>query len=192
MKNIACTALAAALLFGGFAQSPALAQGLTCDDIEFNSNVTDQFPDVARACQEVVERDGKLYAKVVADVVRVAGRTVTLDIKTRDGSSIRQSFRPAAEFRVLLGGTRTRVRDLVRGQEIRMYLPNDRWEVAQIEEIDVPVITTPLVAPEPEPDEDVAAALPSTASPLPLVGLGAMVFLVLGAGLTSTRRRFQK
>ena len=187
MKNIICTAFAAVLLVGGLAQSsPALAQGLTCDDIEFNSNVTDEFPDVARACLEVVERDGKLYARVVAEVVRVAGRTVTLDIETRDGTSIRQSFRPEAGFRVLVGGRRTMARNLVRGQEIRIYLPSDRWAVAQVEEIDVPVITAPLLDPEPE---DVAAALPSTASPLPLIGLGALVSLALGAGLTATRRR---
>jgi len=184
----------ATLALGGLAASPAvMAQAPTCDDIEFKSNVTDQFPNVADACLEVLERDGALYAKVEAEVV-VARRSgdVTLDIKTRDGSSIRQSFQTESEFRVLLDGRSHRVRDLVRGQEIRIYLPSDRWAVAQVEEPSVPVVVAPLAPPPPEPEPEMVAELPGTASPLPLMGLGGILLVLLGGGLTGIRRMLAK
>ena len=110
----------------------ALAQGLTCDEIEFKSSATDEFPSVAQSCHSVVERDGKLYVRLVAEVVRVrADGSMMVDLKARDGSSIRQVFQPARGFRAMISGKPTPTRDLVRGQEIRFYLPSDRWQVAQ-------------------------------------------------------------
>ena len=109
------------------------AQNLTCDDIEFNSHATDEFPSVARSCHSVVERDdGKLYVRLVADVVRIRpDGSMTLDFKTADGSSFRQDFNPASGFHAIISGKRSPTQDLVRGQEIRVYLPSDRWRVAQ-------------------------------------------------------------
>lgn len=180
-----------ALALGGLAASPAaMAQAPTCDDIEFNANVTDQFPNAADGCLEVLERDGKLYAKFVAEVVTARRNgNVTLDIKTRDGSSIRQSFQPASDFRVSLDGRSHRVGDLVRGQEIRIYLPSDRWAVAQVEELSVPVVVAPLAPPPPEPEPEMVAELPGTASPLPLMGLGGVLLVLLSGGLGAIRRR---
>jgi len=189
--NKVSTIMLVALALGGLAASSAvMAQAPTCDDIEFKANVTDQFPNVADGCLEVVERDGKLYAKFVAEVVRARGSQITLDIKTKDGSSIRQSFEPASDFRVNLDGRSHRVRDLVRGQEIRIYLPSDRWAVAQVEEPSVPVVVAPLAPPPtaPEPKPEMVAELPGTASPLPLMGLGGILLVFLGGGLTAIRR----
>ena len=109
------------------------AQNLTCDDIEFNSHATDEFPSVAQSCHSVVERDdGKLYVRLVADVVRIRpDGSMTLDFKTGDGSSFRQDFNPASGFHAIISGKRSPTQDLVRGQEIRVYLPSDRWRVAQ-------------------------------------------------------------
>jgi hypothetical protein len=114
------------------ASPAAWSQALTCDDIEFDSIATDEFPSVARACHSVVNRDGKLYVRLVADVVRVrADGSVVLDFKTRDGSRIRQDFAPPPGFRATISGEPTPLRRLVRGQEIRLYLPADRWHVVE-------------------------------------------------------------
>lgn len=127
MSRLALPPLFLALLVA----SPAgLAQELSCDDIEFNSSATDEFPSVARSCHSVVERDGKLYVRLVADVVQVrADGSLVLDLKGRDGSRIRQDYGPPRGFRAMISGKPRPTRALVRGQEIRLYLPSDRWQV---------------------------------------------------------------
>jgi hypothetical protein len=109
----------------------AFAQDLTCKDVEFDSSTTEAFPSVARACHSVVERDdGKLYVRLVADVVRVkADGSIMLDLKTRDGSKIRQEFHPPPGFRAIISGESKPTRALHRGQEIRLYLPSSAWRV---------------------------------------------------------------
>jgi hypothetical protein len=122
--TVLCATLAAA--------QAALAQQLTCDDIEFLPDVIHEFPSVGQACHSVVERDGQLYVRLVADVVKVrTDGTVVIDIKARDGTRFRQEFNPPPGFRVRLSGTSSRTRDLVRGQEIRLYLPSNQWQVRQ-------------------------------------------------------------
>ena len=133
MSEISKFALAPLFLVS-LANSPVtLAQGLTCDDIEFKSSATDEFPSVAQSCHSVVERDGKLYVRLVADVVRVrADGSMVLDLKARDGSRVRQDFNPPRGFHAMISGKPRPTRDLVRGQEIRLYLPSDRWQVLHV------------------------------------------------------------
>ena len=116
------------------AASPAaLTQDFSCDDIVFNSSATNAFPSVAQSCHSVVERDGKLYVRLVADVVRIrADGSMVLDLKASDGSRIRQDFNPSRGFRAMISGKPRPTRELVPGQEIRLYLPSDRWQVLQV------------------------------------------------------------
>ena len=110
----------------------AFAQGLTCEDIEFNSSATQEFPSVAHTCHSVVERDGKLFVRLVADVVRVkTDGSMVLDLKARDGSKVRQEFNPPPGFRAIISGKPQSPRALHRGQEIRLYLPSSAWRVRQ-------------------------------------------------------------
>jgi len=112
--------------------APARAQVPTCDDLEFGLQATEAFPSVAQSCFAVVERDdGRLYVRLVADVVSVADDgSIVIDLKGRDGSRIRQTFHAPPGFRASIGGRATPARDLRRGQEIRLYLPQDWWRVA--------------------------------------------------------------
>jgi len=110
--------------------SMAFSQGLTCEDIEFNASATQEFPSVARTCHSVVERDGKLYVRLVADVVRVkTDGSMVLDLKAGDGSKVRQEFDPPPGFRAIISGKPEPTRALHRGQEIRLYLPAIGWRV---------------------------------------------------------------
>lgn len=108
-----------------------LAQQPTCDDIVFESSAVEEFPSVAQSCYAIVERNGRLYVRLVADVIRVnSDGTILLDLKGRDGSRIRQEYKPPPGFRASISGKPTPARDLRHGQEIRLYLPSDRWRVA--------------------------------------------------------------
>ncbi len=162
--------------------SAGLAQDLTCDDISFTSMVTSQYPNVAGACLDVVERDGRRYAKLEATVVRIGSTSAVLRFTQRDGSRGPRVRVDTTEgpINVLLGGRRARLRSLERGQKIRIYLPGDRWELAYVDE------GNPF---EPVTTEDfLLDRLPSTASPLFALAIAGLGFLGLGGVLTVLRR----
>jgi hypothetical protein len=175
---LGCTVVAVS--FG----STAMAQDdLSCSDIEWSSAVTDQYPSIADACDAVLMKNGKMFARIEVEVLRVRGRTLTFRIMNNDGSS-GGSYSQTVDtsWRAKIGGQSVRPRDLSRGQMLNVYMPGDRWVVIHED--------------DDGPDEEDAIALtpapmlPVTASPLPLIGLLGGMFLALGAGLGAIRRRF--
>jgi len=59
----------------------AVAQDeLTCADIEWGSTVTDQYPSIADACDDVVVKNDKMFARVKVVVQRVRGNNLTFRI----------------------------------------------------------------------------------------------------------------
>ncbi len=180
MRKIIGAVLTAGLLSLGLSQS-VLAQ-TTCDELIWSSEVTSRYPNVADACQEVIVRDGSQYARLIAEVNRVRNNgDLRLRFKHRDGSwSDIVTVSPEYDFPVFIDGNKVLARDLVRGQEIRIYMPSDRWAIAQVEEVEIVVIA--VIQDEPEPE-----AIPDTASPLPLIAL--LGFLFAGIGGAMTRRR---
>jgi LPXTG-motif cell wall-anchored protein len=178
------TALACALVALGFGSQTMAQDDLTCDDIEFSRVVTDNYPSIADACDAVVQRDGTLYARIQVEVQRIRGNNLTFRVLNNDGTSggsYTQNVGP--NWRANIGGRTYRARDLVRGQQLNVYLPSDRWafvhETAD-EEPDTVAEVIPVAA---------APMLPKTASQLPLAGLVGAGFLLLGATLTLYRRR---
>lgn len=180
LKNAAVLGCAVLALTVG--QSAMAQDELSCSDIEWSSTVTDQYPNIAGACDAVVEKNGKLYARVEVQVQRVRGRTMTFKIINNDGSS-GGSYSQTVDtsWRAKIGGMSYRVGELSRGQNLNVYLPHDRWAVIH-EDDDGPdeADAVELVA---------APALPETASPLPLIGMFGGLFMLLGAGLGVIRRR---
>jgi len=121
------------MLFATLPLAPAaLAQQLTCDDIEFTPAAIHKFPSVEQTCHSIVERNGQLYVRLVADVVKVqTDGSVVIDLKAGDGGKFRQVFHPPPGFRASLSGKPSSTRDFKRGQEIRLYLPSTHWHVRQ-------------------------------------------------------------
>jgi hypothetical protein len=174
---LGCTV--AAVSFG----STAMAQDdLSCSDIEWSSAVTDQYPTIADACDGVMQKNGKLFARVKVVLQRVRGRTLTFKIVNNDGST-GGSYSQTVEtsWRAKIGGQSYRPSELSRGQHLNVYLPPDRWAIIHQDD-DGPdeVDAVALVA---------APELPKTASFLPLMGLMGGLFLAMGAGLGAIRRR---
>lgn len=183
----------------GIASAPVsttYAQAPSCRDVVFTSAVTDRFPNAREACLGVVEKSGEQYAKFTAEIDRVSGGRVDLKFLLPDGSYSRVfSFNPPPEARVKIQNRSYRYRDLNRGQQINIYLPPDRWmfathtqDAADFEEPSVVVISTVPVSPAPTSSSSMSS-LPSTASPLPLIGLLGGIVTLMGAGLTVLRRR---
>ncbi len=178
MKTLRLLILAA--LFVGANASAQEMTALSCNDFRPTNEALERFPDLVGACEGIVDRDGELYAKFRAVVRRVRGNNVTLYLP-----ATKKTFtaKPDSAARVLIEGRKTRVRDLVRGQEIRIYLAVNEFSKPDIQE--VAFVTEEDVVVEVTIEE--VEALPTTASPWPAVAAGGL--LLLGVGYMMRRRR---
>ena len=187
-KLISIAGIAATLLVALWSPS-GMAQG-NCGNIVFGEAITSQFPNARNACLGVVTRDGRQFAHFQARIRSVRGNQIEAEFKQPDGTWGRPvAFTPESDARARVAGRSYRYRDLSRGQELDVYLPPDRWEIAvQADETEFEtarVITFVALA---EPTQQVAA-LPSTGSPLPLLALVGVLLAGLGAGVVAPLRR---
>lgn len=155
---------------------------LSCDDFKPTPEALARFANLKGACEGIVDRDGELYAKFTAVVRRAVGNNVTLYLPATE-----HTFKVQADSsqRALIGGRKTRVRDLVRGQEIHIYLSVSQFAKPDIEE--VAFITEENMIVDIEIER--VPALPTTASIWPtLAGAG---LSLMGIGYALRRRRFR-
>lgn len=154
---------------------PASAQtDLTCDDISFGPELTSRYASIADGCWDVVELDGERYAKMKVEILNTRGNNGTFRFKHQDGSyGPTESVTVDADWRANIGGRSYMMRQLTAGQELNIYVPGDRWEAHVAKDMSG-YITVYYAVAMVEPSGS-GAALPTTASPLPLIGL-------LGAG----------
>jgi LPXTG-motif cell wall-anchored protein len=164
----------------------SLASALTCDEVVFSAEITSQFADAQNACIEVVERDGQPFVKMNVELVRDgSSNKLTFRFKNLDGSfGPTHSVNPPSDWRANIAGRSLRARELLRGQELSVYVPSNRWE-AHVASTDMVVETFSLIIitrAEAEP-----MMLPSTASNMPLFALFGVLAL-LGAGMIRVKR----
>jgi hypothetical protein len=162
-----------------------------CSGVQWSKEALAKYPTIASACQGVEERNGKTYVKFEGEVERNIDRGKELAIKFKDGGTLTVS--PPPETVLYVEGKKTPVANLKRGDDLNFYIAEDRF-AAQFENVEAP--TQPVVAPvvaqapvEEDDSEQMAAALPATAGPLPLLALGGFLTLGLGGLLTLYRRR---
>jgi len=105
---------------------------LSCKDFIPTQEARERFPDLAGACEGVVERDGELYGLFRAEVRRVRGNRVTLHLPATDHTF---TVTPDAATRVLIDGRKVRPRDLLPRQEIRIYLSAREFSKPDVQEI---------------------------------------------------------
>ena len=155
----------------------------TCAELNWSADVLAANPDIGMSCQAVYEKDGKLYAKVTVDVVRVRGNRMTFRPLHTDGTmGDSRSVQLDSSWRAEIGGRSYRASDLMRGQQLNVYIPEDRFALA-VEDADGPDEADIVMI------EEEVVEMPTTASPLFLVGLAGGAFLALGGLLSGIRRR---
>jgi LPXTG-motif cell wall-anchored protein len=194
LLTAAALLLAGALAFAAATPPPAFtAAGNTCADITWKQETVAKYPNVADACQGVVQRNGETYVKFVGVVQRVTPSTMRVKFKGSDRSvNVRTANVPKI---VLEDGTKLRPQDVAPGQELTVYMPSDRFvadfetdqpdQLVTAEIIDVTMdepIRTAAAEPAPE-------ALPRTATQWPLVAALGLMLTAIAAGLTLARRR---
>ena len=173
----------------GFALSLGMGQAMaqdaapTCADLNWSADVLAANPDIAMSCKGVYEKNGKLYAQVGIEVVRVRGNRMTFRTMHTDGSKgDSRSIVMDSSFRAEIGGREYRASDLMRGQELNVYMPEDRFALI-VEDADGPDAMDMVVI------EEEMVEMPTTASPLFLMGLLGGAFVALGGMLSGIRRR---
>jgi hypothetical protein len=176
---------AAALCFAISGAVQAQESTATCDDLVWSAQVLADNPDIAMACQGVVEKNGELYAKVEIVLTRVRGNRLTFRPMHTDGTrGSARSVTVESSFRANIAGRNYRARELSSGQELNVYMPQDRFALAVHDgefDGDEEMLTIEEAA-------VVAVAMPKTASPLYSIFAGALVLLGLGATLSYRRK----
>lgn len=144
---------------------------LTCDDIVFGPEVTSRYADVAAGCWDVVELNGERFAKMKVEILETRGRTARFRFKHPGGGyGPAESTTVDADWRTELDGQSYSMRQLNAGQDLNIYLPSDRWE-ANLGDTSGVLTTYYAIVMVEESSSGSGAALPSTASALPLIGL---------------------
>ena len=188
----------AAVLLLGFSVSGQLyaqqqESTVPCSDLRFTSAVTDVLPNASDACLGVVEKDGRLFAEFKAEVVRNRAGTLRARLRRADGSwTGAYDFTPDMSRRINVGGRSVQIRDLQRGQQLNVFLPPDRFEIAVADDDDVTTVPATIVLLMVRRAPTEVAMLPSTAGPVPMFGLLGAVFVLLGSGLALLRRRIDR
>jgi LPXTG-motif cell wall-anchored protein len=182
--------LTLALLLGASAtQAQPPGRAPTCDDLVWSAQVLAANPDIDDSCQGVYQRGNELFARVEITLTRVRGNRLTFRPQHLDGTQGKaRSIVVPNSWRATIDGSEYRARDLMAGQKLSVYIPEDRFALALGEstlagEEDIELIEIEEAA--------VVSSMPKTASALPSAFLAGL--LLLGSGLLlRARRRAQR
>ncbi len=189
-------ALAGSLLLSGLflaavtqAAESFSASGTTCRDITWKPEVLAKYPNVAAACQGVVQQGGETYVKFAGTVTQNSPAGLRIKFKGNDESVL---MKPPSGQKVSIGGQTYNAREMDPGQELNFYVPSSRFaaslgdEPQAVEVVEI-VEITPMPAPAPAamPSGE-AASLPKTASNLPWLALGGALLILCAAGVSFT------
>ncbi len=164
-----------------------------CAGVQWSEAALKTYPTIAQACQAVEERNGKTYVKFVGTVERNIDRGKQIEVKFKDGGTIKLT--PPENLALYVNDRKTSVRELQRGTSMTFYVPEDQFAAhvpqdaaATADLVEVPIVQQ-AAATEPEPER--TASLPATASNQGLLLLTGIALLVLAVLLTFMRGRKQ-
>jgi len=129
MKKLA-VGIHSLLLAAAFAL-PLEAQEVTCADIDFDARAIEAYPQVQEACLEVVEQEGTLYAHFRARVIQNWTTSLIVQYWHAEGMwGALTKATPPEGFTVMVNGSPASIEQLRPNQEIHLFLPEGRWEIA--------------------------------------------------------------
>ncbi len=119
------------LLLAATLALPLGAQEVTCADIEFDARAIEAYPQVQEACLEVIEHEGALYAHLRARVIQNWTTSLIVQYWHAEGMwGALTRATPPEGFTVMVNGAPTTIDQLRPNQEIHLFLPEGRWEIA--------------------------------------------------------------
>jgi len=116
------------------AAAPAPAQtsrAPTCDDLAWSAAALAANPDVGLLCQGVYVKGNTHYAKATIRITRVDGQRVTFVPYRRDGSLGKaRNVALTHDWKVVINGEELTAKNLVKGQELTVFIPQDRFAIS--------------------------------------------------------------
>jgi len=163
------------------------AQAADCSTAQYSPAVLERFPNIARACYDVIEKSGQQYAVVKADLVRSDADALYVRVKLPDGTrSDTRRITVKRDFRVVINGQSVPLDQVAVGQELTTYVKVSEPVVAMALDVET-IQTVPL---EPATPLPVVASnvtppppMPQTASLLPALGIAGALLIALGMAL---------
>lgn len=156
--------------------------GITCEQLgeEFQSTPEAQarFADLKGTCAGVYTINNSLYTRSKAVFRGYHAGKANVYLPATDHTFQVETPRSRT---VNIAGRDTRVGDMVRGQEFDIYLSVDKFASERLDQISFDAIEFVII-------EEISA-LPTTASPLPLLAILSGLFLSGGLILRSRRRK---
>src|SRR5690242_10799212 len=95
--------------------------------IVFSQEFLKKYPNAAKACREVIVKDGKKYARFDATVVDVKADAVTADFMDSYNQKVTTvTFTTTPDARVQMEGNEVKVSDLKAGDTLSFWVPESR------------------------------------------------------------------
>jgi len=173
------------------------ATGESCEEVTWSEDALERYPNIASACQEVMERDGEYFVRFEGEVRRVTDRGGRVTIAFEDGDTL--TLTPPENLALSIDGRERSPRDLRPGDELTFYVPQNELaatffagqpETSEPQEVPISPTTdsTEDVLAQADEAESEQPRLPTTAGFLPFVGVGGLALVSLGGILTLWRR----
>ncbi len=188
--KILAAAFALAAAAGVNAQSSVdksfTTHGTSCADVDWSAETLAKYPNISKACQEVMQRDGANYVKFEGTVKKVAkgGSEITMGMKGTDAKLV---LHPDPNRTVNIGGKTTPVKSLRPGDSLTFYVPDSRLVAVETPEPSVEEIPIGPPVIEQMAMTTTTYDMPKTASSWPLAGL--LGSLCIGFALIMRTRR---
>lgn len=184
------------IAIAGLGLSANASAALTCEDIVFSPEAFEAYEFVDKACLEMVDRNGVMFAKLTARVVAQTASGTHLRYRHADGQLGPSHLSTAPnDFETMMSGEPVRMVDLAVRQQINIYVGSKYWvdptllvEEAIVEEMVEEAIVEEIIEEE-IIEEEMEAELPTTAGPLPWLALFGSLFLILGGALRFSRKQ---
>ena len=171
----------------------------SCADITFTPEAFEAYEFIDKACLDMVERNGNVYAKLTARVVAQNARTTQVRYRHADGElGPTTRTEQNAAFQTGVAGETVKLADVALRSDANVYVPSAYWAPSAAylasleEEIIEEVIAEEIIElaiMEEIVEEELAAELPTTASSVPLLALFGGLFLLLGGALRLSRKQ---
>lgn len=131
--------------------------GASCDQVNWSDAALAKYPQIGKACQAVVERDGKYYIKFDGEVRKVAKKGEELTVEFKGGQT--SVLTPPPDFSVKINDKPVPAKDLRPGDKLTFYVVQERLAAAQEDLDDLLFVIVPI--PEAGVTPDAAAVAPS-------------------------------
>jgi hypothetical protein len=117
-------AIAVSVAVPGSAQAQAQTPMVgSCAEVHWKADVLSKYPDIAKSCIGIVQRDGGRYVKLSGKVTGKGKDSVTVRL---DHTMTDMNWKPAAGEMVSIEGKDVPAMSVVVDQKLRFYMPEDQ------------------------------------------------------------------